>query len=198
MGGTFDPPHTGHLLAASDAFDLLELDLLVFVPAGQQPLKQHQESTPAHHRLEMVRLMAEGDSRFSVDEIEIRRTGVSFTVDTLAEYERRYPDSERFLLLGEDAFTLLDQWREVARVVSLAHLVVLAREGGSAVVDSDLVQGKIRALGGAGGMTPRAIESRRVDVSSTEIRQRVKDGRSIRGFVTEPVAQYIELNGLYR
>ncbi len=197
MGGTFDPPHIGHLLAASDACDLLELDRLVFVPAGQQPLKQHQESTAANHRLRMVQLMAEGDPRFSVDEIEIRRTGLSFTVDTLEEYGHRFPDSERFFLLGVDAFELLEQWREAARVVTLAHLVVLRRQADSDV-DTDLVTKKVRAIGGAGAATPRAIESRRVDVSSTEIRSRVKAGRSIRGFVTEPVAEYIAINGLYR
>ena len=197
MGGTFDPPHIGHLLAASDACDLLELDRLVFVPAGQQPLKQHLESTAANHRLRMVQLMADGDSRFAVDEIEIRRTGLSFTVDTLEEYEHRFPDSERFLLLGVDAFELLEQWRESAKVVTLAHLVVLRRQAGSEV-DTDVVTRKVRAFGGAGAATPRAIDSRRVDVSSTEIRNRVKDGRSIRGFVTEPVAQYIAINGLYR
>lgn len=197
MGGTFDPPHIGHLLAASDACDLLELDRLVFVPAGQQPLKQHLESTAANHRLRMVQLMADGDSRFAVDEIEIRRTGLSFTVDTLEEYEHRFPDSERFLLLGVDAFALLEQWRESAKVVTLAHLVVLTRQA-DWDVDTDVVTRKVRAMGGAGAATPRAIDSRRVDVSSTEIRNRVKDGRSIRGFVTEPVAQYIAINGLYR
>jgi nicotinate-nucleotide adenylyltransferase len=198
MGGTFDPPHIGHLLAATDACDLLELDRLVFVPASRQPLKQHQESSAADHRLRMVQLMADGDARFSVDEIEIRRTGLSFTVDTLEEYANRFPDSERFFLLGVDAFALLDQWREAARVVSLAHLVVLTRQAGAEPVDTEQVTTKVRSIGGAGAATPRAIESRRVDVSSTEVRGRVKAGRSIRGFVTEQVAQYIEINGLYR
>jgi len=122
MGGTFDPPHVGHLLAASDACDLLPVDRLIFIPAAQQPLKQHQPSSAPEHRLRMVELMAEGDPRFSVDKIEIERTGLSFTVDTLEEYAQRFPDSERYFLLGVDAFALLDQWREAARVVSLAHL----------------------------------------------------------------------------
>lgn len=202
MGGTFDPPHIGHLLAASDACDHLRLDRLVFVPASQQPLKQHQESAPAFHRLRMVQLMAEGDSRFEVDEIEIQRTGLSFTVDTLEEYARRFPDSERFFLLGIDAFGQLDQWREAARVVSLAHLVVLTRvsEKGAMVADTSLegVTKKVRAVGGTAAAAPRVLDQRRVDVSSTEIRERVRSGRPIRGFVTDAVAQYIEFNGLYR
>jgi nicotinate-nucleotide adenylyltransferase len=202
MGGTFDPPHIGHLLAASDACDLLGLDRLIFIPASQQPLKQHQESAPANHRLRMVELMAEGDARFSVDEIEIQRTGLSFTVDTLEEYARRLPDADRYLLLGADAFSLLDQWRNAARVVSLAHLVVLARatENGavSGAVTPDSVSATVRAIGGADAATPRVLESRRIDVSSSEIRARAREGRPIRGFVTEAVARYIETNGLYR
>jgi nicotinate-nucleotide adenylyltransferase len=146
--------------------------------------------------------MAEGDSRFEVDEIEIQRTGLSFTVDTLEEYARRFPDSERFFLLGIDAFGLLDQWREAARVVSLAHLVVLTRVSEKGAMDADAslerVTEKVRAIGGSTAATPGVLDHRRVDVSSTEIRERVRSGRPIRGFVTDGVAQYIEFNGLYR
>jgi nicotinate-nucleotide adenylyltransferase len=202
MGGTFDPPHIGHLLAASDACDHLQLDRLVFVPASQQPLKQHQASAPASHRLRMLQLMVEGDSRFAVDEIEIQRTGLSFTVDTLEAYERRFPDSERFFLLGIDAFGLLDQWREPARIVSLAHLVVLTRVTGQVAMNAEasleVVSEKVRAIGGSAAATPHVLEPRRVDVSSTEVRARVRAGKPIRGFVTDAVAQYIEFNGLYR
>src|SRR5688572_32356257 len=201
MGGTFDPPHTGHLLAASDACDHLQLDRLVFIPAAQQPLKRHQESTPPEHRLRMLELMAEGDARFEVDGIEVERSGLSFTVDTLAEYARRFPDAERFFLLGVDAFALLDQWRDAARVVSLAHFVVMTRASGpgaSHAMDLDAVLSMVRAIGGAQAALPEVMNLRRIDVSSTEIRERVRTGRSIRGFVTDGVAQYIETNGLYR
>lgn len=199
MGGTFDPPHIGHFLAASDAFDQLQLDRLFFVPAATQPLKQHQVSSSAHHRLRMVQLMVEGDSRFEVDETEIRRTGLSFTVDTLEEYSRRFPDAERFFLLGVDAFGLLDQWREAARVLALAHLVVLTRVAdGTGPVDLETVTRQVRAIGGSQAATPRVLSTRRVDVSSTEVRERVRAGRPIRGYVSEAVGHYIESNGLYR
>ena len=202
MGGTFDPPHVGHLLAASDALDHLELDRLVFIPAAQQPLKQQQPAAPSVHRLRMLQLMAEGDPRFEVDEIELARSGLSFTVDTLEEYARRFPEAERFFLLGVDAFGLLDQWRDAARVVGLAHFVVLTRVAGNgaAADGTDLasVAARVRAIGGAAAMTPHVMDLRRIDVSSTEIRQRVREGRAIRGFVTDAVAQYVEFNGLYR
>jgi len=202
MGGTYDPPHIGHLLAASDACDQLRLDRLIFIPASQQPLKRHLESAPAPHRLRMVQLMADGDPRFSVDEIEIQRTGLSFTVDTLEEFARRIPEAERFLLLGADAFSLLDQWRDAARVVSLAHMVVLTRVTGDGALDRavtpDSVSATVRAIGGSGAATPCVLATRRIDVSSTEIRARAREGRPIRGFVTDAVANYIETNGLYR
>ena len=202
MGWTFDPPHIGHLLAASDACDQLRLDRLIFIPASQQPLKRHLESAPAPHRLRMVQLMADGDARFSVDEIEIQRTGLSFTVDTLEEYARRFPQAERFLLLGADAFSLLDQWRDAAKVVSLAHMVVLTRVTGEGGLDRalthDSVSAAVHAIGGSDAATPCVLDTRRIDVSSTEIRTRAREGRPIRGFVTDAVARYIETNGLYR
>ena len=198
MGGTFDPPHIGHFLAASDAFDQLQLDRLFFVPTATQPLKQHQVSSPANHRLRMVQLMVEGDTRFEVDEIEIKRMGLSFTVDTLGEYAGRFPDAERFFLLGVDAFALLDQWRDAPRVVSLAHLVVLTRStDGTDGVDPRTVTEKVRQIGGSQALAPRVLDTRRVDVSSTEIRERVRAGRSIRGYVSDAVGRYIENNGLY-
>jgi nicotinate-nucleotide adenylyltransferase len=202
MGGTYDPPHVGHLLAALDALDHFALDRLVFIPAAQQPLKPREQSAAAIHRLRMVQLMAGGEPRFSVDEIEITRSGLSFTVNTLEEYARRFPDSERYFLIGVDAFALLDQWRDAARVVGLAHFVVMTRVPGPEAERSGLtlesVAARVRAIGGAAAATPQVMDLRRVDVSSTEIRERVRAGRSIRGFVTEAVEQYIEFNGLYR
>jgi nicotinate-nucleotide adenylyltransferase len=202
MGGTFDPPHVGHLLAALDACDHFELDRLVFVPAAQQPLKGDGHSTPANHRLVMVELMAQADARLGVDAIEVQRGGLSFTVDTLAEYARRFPASERFFLLGVDAFALLEQWRDPARVVSLAHFVVMTRAGGNGAATDGLaledVTSKVRAIGGTAASAPHVMNLRRIDVSSTEIRDRVRSGRAIRGFVADAVAQYIEVNGLYR
>lgn len=202
MGGTYDPPHVGHLLAALDALDHFALDRLVFIPAAQQPLKTGQQAAAASHRLRMVQLMAGGEPRFSVDEIEITRSGLSFTVDTLEEYARRFPDSERLFLIGVDAFALLDQWRDAARVVGLARFVVMTRgpglDSGESGPTLESVTARVRAIGGAAAATPLVMDLRRIDVSSTELRERVRAGRSIRGFVTDAVEQYIEFNGLYR
>lgn len=184
FGGTFDPPHTGHLLVASDAFEALHLDRLLFVPAAAQPLKSAIAASPAD-RLAMVELLVGDDPRFAVDPLEIDRGGLSFTVDTLrALHERWKADGALalILLLGTDAAATLPQWREPDAVTSLADVVVLRRAGGPEAPAS----------------VGRVIETRRVDVSSTEIRARVLAGRSIRGFVPAPVAAYIEGRRLYR
>jgi nicotinate-nucleotide adenylyltransferase len=184
FGGTFDPPHVGHLLAAVDAVEQLELDRLVLVPAAVQPLKTNQVRTPPEHRLAMTRLLVAGDERFEVDPIEIERTGLSFSVDTLAAFAERHPAAERFFLVGADVLGTFDRWREPARVLGLATLVVLTRDAGD-----------------EGPVLPASalrLPTRRVDVSSTEIRARAAAGRSLRGFVPEPVAAYIAAHGLYR
>jgi nicotinate-nucleotide adenylyltransferase len=127
LGGTFDPPHVGHLLAAVDALEALALDRLVLVPSGEQPLKVGEVTATAAQRLAMVRLLVGDQPSLAVDPIEIERGGLSFTVDTLAAYAERHPTAERFFLVGADVLTTFDKWREPERVLRLARLVVLQR-----------------------------------------------------------------------
>jgi len=181
FGGTFDPPHVGHWLAAVDGADALALDQVAWIPAAQQPLKAGVVSAGASHRLAMTRLAVEGDARFVVDTVELDRGGVSYTVDTLRAVRVRNPGAALFLLLGMDAAAHLPKWREPEAVRSLAEIVVLTR-GSNEVPLAD----------GA-----RVITTRRVDVSATEIRTRVAAGLTIRGFVTDSVAAYIAAHGLY-
>jgi nicotinate-nucleotide adenylyltransferase len=183
FGGSFDPPHVGHLLVVADAYEALRLDRLILVPAAVQPLKAGQVGAagPAH-RLAMVRLLADDDPRFTVDPIEIHREGLSYTVETLAAFAERHPDAERFFLVGTDVLASFGQWREPDRVLQLATLAVMRRDGET----GPLPAGAVR------------VETRRVDVSSTEVRERVRAGRTIRGFVPEAVAAYIAAHRLYR
>jgi nicotinate-nucleotide adenylyltransferase len=182
FGGSFDPPHVGHLLLATDAFEALALDRLVFVPAAVQPLKAEQAAAHSRHRLAMVRLLVGDDRRFAVDPIEIDRDGLSYTVETLAAFAQRHPDAERFFLAGTDVLASFGEWREPERVLRLATLAVIQREGDR----GRMPKGAVR------------VETRRVDVSSTEIRERVRTGREIRGFVPDAVAAYIAEQRLYR
>ena len=190
FGGSFDPPHVGHLLAVEDAFDRLSLDRVVLVPTAMQPLKVGRAVATADQRLAMTRLLVDGDPRFEVSPVEVDRAGLSFTVDTLTHFAAAYPAAERFLLLGTDVLATFAQWREPQRVLALARPVVLDRAGDSEAPSPAGVD----AIGDAILRLP----TRRVDVSSTEIRERVRSGKSIRGFVTDSVGAFIARNGLYR
>jgi len=174
------------MLVAVDALERLGLDRLVFVPTNTQPLKAELISAPAHKRLAMVQLLIGSDDRFAVDPVEIERAGLSYTVDTLKTFAQRFPDAERFFLVGEDAMTAFRQWRDPEQILRLAQLAILRRPGATVDRRAGLPEGTI------------ALATRLVDVSSTEIRQRVRDGRSIRGFVPESVAAFIETERLYR
>lgn len=183
-GGSFDPPHLGHLLPVLDAAEQLGLDGVRFVPAAIQPLKVGRASASPADRLAMTERLVQGIPGFSVDPAEIDRPGLSFTVDTLAGVSAAVPGVTLFLLLGADAYALFDQWRDPERVLALATIVVLVR-GDDASVPRE--QPGVRVL-----------QSRRVDISSTELRARVRDGRTIRGFVPDAVADYIAEHRLYR
>ena len=183
-GGSFDPPHLGHLLPVLDAAEQLELDGVRYVPAAIQPLKVGRATASPADRLAMTERLVRGIPGFSVDPAEIGRPGLSFTVDTLAEVAADVPGVELFLLLGADAYALFDQWRDPERVRALATIVVMVR-GEEVTMPSEL-----------SGV--RVLQSRRVDVSSTELRARVRDGRTIRGFVPDAVADYVDEHRLYR
>lgn len=186
FGGTFDPPHIGHLILAADACDALRLDRLIFVPAAAQPFKA---DTPAvasdSNRLAMVRLATEGEPRYAVDDTEIRRGGLSYTVDTLEEIARKNAGAELFLLIGEDTLGGFSGWKNPERIRQLATLAMMRRAESS--------QAKMRVAKGV-----MVISTRRIDVSATEIRDRLVAGKSIRGFVAEPVERFIAARGLYR
>ena len=205
FGGTFDPPHVGHLLAASDAIEHLGLDRLVFIPAAVQPLKMGRDTAAGVDRLAMVRLTVGRDARLDTDSVELDREGLSYTVDTLREFDRRYPSAERYFLVGADVLATFAQWREPQTVLELATLAVLTRRadesGGSGArqpVPGRRESAVTNTLDEMLARRSTAVPTRRVDVSSTEIRDRVRAGRSIHGFVTDAVAEYISSHGLYR
>ena len=184
FGGTFDPPHVGHLLLAADAFDGLSLDKLIFVPAAAQPFKVETPAVAAaEDRLEMVQLAVAEDRRYAVEDTEIRREGLSYTVDTLEELARKNAGASLFLLIGQDTLDGFNGWKKPERIRQLATVAMMRRAGSS--------EGKAPP-----GVAE--ISTRRVDVSSTEIRARLSAGKSIRGFVPESVERFIASRGLYR
>lgn len=196
LGGSFDPVHFGHLLLAETCREQCRLDQIRFVPAATAPHKQQQSSTPEKHRLTMLELALAGNPAMVVSALEIERGGVSYTVDTLQELRRREPEVELFLLMGADSLQDLPTWYQADIVCRLAVPVVVRRPGAAEPdlsVLSDLVSPeRIEQIRGC------QVESPLIDLGSTDIRQRVAAGRSIRYRVPRAVEKYIETNGLYR
>jgi nicotinate-nucleotide adenylyltransferase len=185
FGGSFDPPHLGHLLPLIDAAESLALDAVRLVPAGSQPFKVGRAAASPEDRLAMTERLVAGIPGFSVDAAEVRRPGLSFTVDTLAALAAAHRGAELVLIVGIDAFAQFEQWREPERIRALATIAVLARGGESVPAEAE-----------RSGV--KRLHTRRVDISSTELRARVADGRTIRGFVPDAVAEYIAEHRLYR
>lgn len=183
FGGTFDPPHVGHLLVASAAFDELKLDRLIFIPASRPPHKPGV-SASAEQRMRMTRAAVGDDSRFEVSDLELRREGVSYSVDTLRSLHGSNPEAELVFLLGVDQFRALPTWREPDEVAKLATLAVMKRGGEAVEVDTRYPW--------------TAVDVPRIDLSSTEIRERVWNGRSIRYFVPDAVFDIVGHENLYK
>jgi nicotinate-nucleotide adenylyltransferase len=182
FGGSFDPVHHGHLIVGQVAREKLGLDVLRFLPARQQPLKQGRHRTSPEHRVAMLSLAVDGTPGFAVERLELDRAGLSYTVHTLEELRQREPGSELVLLLGADAAAELSSWRESERIPQLARVVVFARP-----------RSPVPAVPGVA----QVIEVPAVDISATEVRRRVSRGQPIRYWVPDPVAEYIARHRLY-
>jgi nicotinate-nucleotide adenylyltransferase len=205
FGGTFDPPHVGHLIVAQDAALALGLDRILFVPAAHPPHKQGVALTAAGLRADMLALAVDGDPRFRIDTLELERPGASYTVDTLRALAGREPGTSWTLLMGADQYEEFATWREPEEIRRLARLAVLMRggtHGGAAdtlaadrpgPVDGHLARPTARGIG-AGDV---ALEVTRVDVSATAVRRRVAAGLPIRYLVPRAVEEFIFERKLY-
>ena len=182
FGGSFDPVHHGHLIVARVALEALGLEELRLVPAREQPFKQGRHGAAAEHRAAMLELAIAGEPGFRVERAELERAGPSYTVDTLRALRDQVPGGSLVLLVGADAAAELGAWREAAALPELARIVAFARPG-SAPPESPLIE--------------RTIRVPAVDISATEVRRRVREGRSIRYWVPDPVAEYILRHRLY-
>jgi nicotinate-nucleotide adenylyltransferase len=189
LGGSFNPPHLGHLAIAADACSQLDLEQVVFVPAGAPPHKDIADNVPAAVRLEMTRLAVAGDERFSVSAVEID-LGLRFTSDTLAELHRRHAGRALAFFAGSDALLQFATWHEPATILDLALLAVAPRPGD----DLHAVQAAA-ARWGAGRVV--VLSSVTIGVSSSMIRGRVRAGQPIRYLVPPAVAGFIADSGLY-
>jgi nicotinate-nucleotide adenylyltransferase len=191
LGGTFNPPHLGHLVCAQEAYREFELDRVMLIPARIPPHKPVEHEPGAEHRLELCRLAVAGDERFAVSELEVGREGPSYTVDTLQELTTQAPQTEFVLIVGGDIAAGLPQWREPERVLELATLAIAKRRGTA----RSSVDAALEAL--PGGERARFFSMPRIGVSSTMVRRRVAAGQPIRYLVPDAVSDYIAEHGLY-
>jgi nicotinate-nucleotide adenylyltransferase len=184
FGGSFDPIHLGHLLVAQAAREELGLDRLFFIPVAQSPFKPENKPTPANERLRLLRLALAGKADCEVDEQEIKRGGVSYTIDTVRDYVRRFPQSRLFYLVGADNVAQLPKWREAAELARLVEFVAIPRPG----QDPTPFPAPFRG---------RTLTGFPLGVSSSQIRGRVKSGLPVDHLVPGLVAEAIRNNQLY-
>ena len=187
LGGTFDPPHVGHLIVAEFAREQLHLDSVRFIPAGDPWRKAGRDIAAAPHRLAMTRLAVADNESFAVDDREVQRSGPSYTVDTLREIKEQSlpPDGELFFVLGEDALVDLPYWRDPAAIAALARIAVVPRAG-NPPVDLPFVSERVVR-----------VEMPYIGINSTLVRERTRLGLSLRYLVAPAVAAYIREQGLY-
>lgn len=194
FGGSFDPVHMGHLTVAQDAVEQLELDRLIFVPAAVPPHKQQKTLADGVHRLAMLRLAAEGNPVFEVSDIEIRRGGISYTIETLRQFQAVYPGADLFFIVGLDSLAEMHLWHQADRLLAGFTVVPFARGGenpDAAAQAMKLPEELKRALMG------RLIRIHEIEISASEIRMRLAEGLSIRYLVPPEVEMYIFEHGLY-
>lgn len=191
LGGTFNPPHLGHLVCAQEAYLQLSLEQVMLIPARTPPHKPVEDEPGAEHRFELCRLAVRDDPRFEVSDIEMVRDGPSFTVDTLTELHCNASDNELFLIVGGDVAAGLPAWHQPERVLSLATLAVAKRRGTTRAAVQEAL-GHLR-----GGERAEFFRMPRIGVSSTMVRKRVAAGQPIRYLVPDVVADYIERHKLY-
>ena len=185
FGGSFDPVHSAHLWIAFNALEACRLDQLFFVPAAQSPFKPDRHPAGDHRRLAMLRLALAGQTRFSIDDRELSRGGVSYSIETVRAYRDLYPEAELFYLIGADHIAALHKWRDAEELARQVTFVSAARPGAAAKPKPPA------------GFRLRLLEGPSIDLSSSQLRERIRDRRAWKAFTPELVASYIENHGLY-
>lgn len=194
FGGSFDPIHLGHLILAESCREQVQLDKVLFVPAAQSPAKTDRPVATDRQRQEMLALAIAGHPNFMISTLEIDRGGTSYTVDTLSELAGQQPDDQLFLIIGQDSLDSFAAWRQPETICQLATPLVVSRSADAidfSLLDEFLSPEKLKIAESS------SIQNRWIDISSTDIRDRVADGKSIRYLVPRGVEKYIETNGLY-
>ena len=194
LGGTFDPIHFGHLFIAQTALEECRLDTVIFVPVGAPPHKLNAIITPGRHRYNMVELAIEDHPQFKISDHEIKQPGTSYTANMLRYFKEKDPAADLHLILGADSLADIHTWYQFESLFTLANMVVLNRQGAG---KSELKE-RVKELQGRYGAVISLIESIRLDISSSLLRDLTSRQRSVRYLTPEPVRQYMAANKLYQ
>jgi nicotinate-nucleotide adenylyltransferase len=184
FGGSFNPPHIGHLIIAESVREKLQLDEIIFVPAGQPPHKTSLPILDALHRLQLLQLAIAGNPHFRIDEIEIQRIGISYTVETLQYFAQKYSGDELYFLIGADSFLELHTWKSPLEICSLATVIVMNR-GGVVMKENEF------------SSLVKFVNVPNIEISSSEIRKRIALKKSVKYLVLSSVEEFIQKNKLY-
>lgn len=181
LGGTFNPPHLGHLIIADQVGTQLGLDKVLFMPDNIPPHVDHKSAINGHRRLKMVQLAIAGNSLFAPEDIELRRGGVSYTVDTIKMLKRQHPDTDYYFIIGGDMVQYLPKWHEPEQLIRMVHLVGVKRRGYTISTPYPVLW----------------VDTPLIDISSTIIRKKIKNHESVHYLIPDSVEQYIREEGLY-
>lgn len=187
LGGSFDPVHFGHLMAAQDAFEQCQLDRLILVPAAQAPLKPNDVQSTAADRLAMLRAAVEWDRRFEISDLELRRGGVSYTIDSARHFRSQFPHDRLFWIVGGDQLPKLHLWKDIAELASIVEFIFLERPGYP-----------VRATPDIPGLRLHRCDGHLLAISSTELRDRTRRNLALDYFVPHKAIVYIREKHLYR
>lgn len=194
MGGTFDPIHYGHLIAAEYARHEFNLEQVIFMPASRPPHKEIEQVLDSTHRYEMVNRAVKGNPAFAISDLEMKRRGNSYTIDTIRHFLEQYPGTTIFFIMGADSLLAIDTWKDYETLAQLCHLIVVTRPG--YVIDDD--EPVLKKLPAALWDHIHFLPIPGLDISSSDIRERVVTGRPIKYLLPLDVEQYIVDKGLYR
>ena len=187
LGGSFDPVHFGHLIAAQDVYEQYHFDRLFLVPAAQAPLKAQDMQSVTEDRLAMLRAACEWDHRLEIADYELNKGGVSYTIDSVRHFRQQFPHDELFWIIGGDQLPLLHKWKDISQLAAMVEFIFLERPGHPSKPHTNIT-----------GLRLHRCDGHLIEISSSELRQRVRQGRSLNYFCPQKVIAYIESKKLYR
>lgn len=187
LGGSFDPVHFGHLIAAQDVYEQYHFDRLFLVPAAQAPLKAQDMQSVTEDRLAMLRAACEWDHRLEIADYELNKGGVSYTIDSVRHFREQFPHDKLFWIIGGDQLPLLHKWKDISQLAAMVEFIFLERPGHPSKPHTDIP-----------GLRLHRCDGHLIEISSSELRQRVRQGRSLNYFCPQKVIAYIESKKLYR